>query len=53
MQGRSSQECVFYICLQVGAKYMNTVVRDEDGICLNIMIDGDVDLTHRLCQGTE
>ena len=42
--------CLFYICLQVRAKYMNAIVRIEDGICLNVMIDGDVDLSHRLCQ---
>ena len=29
---------------------MNAIVRIEDGICLNVMIDGDGDLSRRLCQ---
>ena len=44
MQCHSSQECVFYLCLLVRAKYMNAIVWNEDGVCLNVMNDRDVDL---------
>lgn len=32
---------------------MNAIVRNEDGVCLNVMHDGDVNLARRLCQRAE
>ena len=43
MQCHSSQERVFYNYLLVKAKYMNAIVRNKDGVCLNVMNDADVD----------
>ena len=51
MQCRSSQECVFYTCLQVTAEYVNAIVRSEDAVYLNVMHDGDLYLSLSPCQG--
>ena len=51
MQCRSSQECVFNACLQVTAEYMNAIVRNEDGVYLNVMHDRDLYLSVSPCQG--
>ena len=50
MHYRSSQERVFNVCLQVTAEYMNAIIRNEDGVYLNVMYDRDLYLSVSPCQ---